>query len=390
MKVKNPYNWKDLASLSGNLMRPALVNNFFDNSPIEEKEILEIFRRISGKHNGRLMTTLRAYKGGRSEEHEYKILTTPPEKCESLQGWSNNIFNGEPFAIILNRAERWSVSVADFVANVISEISEQDSLLELNVESVIFMGNYGYSPFGIHQDYDSTKSIHIPLTTTRKSMFLWTVDEYAANAGTLRNCYEPSKLIDTGTEYNYTLGDVFFLPSDYYHIGHSPNFSLSLSIVLSHSRADECLGNIINALTCYYGQNWKSNPVMSNLSLCKTIELAKIHHENQRLSNFCLSGTIEYRNTTLKIDRNRAFSVVKPFKIKYEKNEALIIYIRGEAMKFNESSESPYTDDLVLLIEQLNAGTPTSIRGAVEIVRNLSLDATEYIFRLLIESHMIR
>ncbi|MGU3345372.1 hypothetical protein [Pseudomonas monsensis] len=389
--IKNNYapEWRRLANITSGLQEAVLIKNFFDMPPIEENEILEIFKRVSAMHNGRSMTTLRAYNSGRSEEHEYKILTSPPQPAESLVSWYKTIFKEDSSAIILNRAERWSVQIADFAAQAISEITNHRPILDLNVETVLFIGNYGFSPFGIHKDFDSIKSIHIPLLDTKKSMYLWSERDYEILTGSQQNCYDPSSLIETGIRYEYALGDLFFLPPNCYHVGYSPNFSVSLAIVLSGSNISE-ISDFNSALNAYYGKGWSSNPVALNLPLVKIIELAENFHKRRKLSNLNLAGTIDYLDDFPLVEHNKEFSIVSPFKIDYVAMEDLVLYARGRTVKFQGVPNSLYIKELALLLDVFNEGLPVSIEFASTVIRSVSVGAIVYIFELLVRAYIIR
>ncbi|WPN47860.1 hypothetical protein [Pseudomonas sp. P8_241] len=389
IKITHAPEWRRLVDVTSGLQEAALIKNFFDMPPIKENEILEIFNRISTMHNGRLMTTLRAYSSGRSEEHEYKILTSPPRPAESLVSWYKTIFKEDSSAIILNRAERWSVQIADFAAQTVSEITNHRPTPDLNVETVLFIGNYGFSPFGIHKDYDSIKSIHIPLLDTKKSMYLWSEDDYEKLTGCRRNCYDPPSLIHTGIRYEYALGDLFFLPPNCYHVGYSPNFSVSLAIVLSSSDISDTR-DFTPALNAYYGKGWSGNPVALNLPLVKIIELTENFHKRRKLSNLNLAGTIDYLDDSTLIEPNKEFSIVSPFKIDYVARDDLVLYARGKTIRFEGVPNSLYIKELALLFDALNARFSVSIESASTIIRSVSIDAIVYIFELLVRCHIIR
>ncbi|XBS71527.1 hypothetical protein ABK905_11735 [Acerihabitans sp. KWT182] len=100
-------------------------------------------------------------------------------------------------------------------------------------EVTLFMGDYGYTPFGIHLDDPFTSVVHCHFGPAVKTMTLFNIEEFHRLNGKSKNCFEPSLLIPFGKTYAIRPGDIFLLPPHYYHVGHTDGFSIGIAVAIS-------------------------------------------------------------------------------------------------------------------------------------------------------------
>lgn len=381
--------WKELHVQTAGLRQPAVLRNFFGTPPIDEMEIVQIFRRIAARHNGQLMTTLRAYQGGRREELEYRVLTSPPTQLATLQSWYDATFRGKPSALILNRAERWSADVANLAATINDALAGGDISRLHDAECVLFIGDYGFSPFGVHLDHDSTKVIHIPLASTPKTMFLWSKTEFQQATGSSEPCFAPESILRNAERYEFRVGDVFFLPADRYHVGHSASLTATLAIVLTHHNRPHHLDSLASALSARFGESWASSDTVRSLRFDELTHLAEQHHLLRRASNLGLSASIEYEAAALPHDHDLEFRVVEPFRIHHHMHGGVAVHARGTNFFVKASTNERHLQDIRTLFEVINTGEVLTVNLVTHIVRTLHSDAVAHLIDMLVRRHVV-
>ncbi|MCR6727081.1 hypothetical protein [Agrobacterium fabrum] len=385
----SPHAWQLIREASAELSAPALLPGFFAVPPIAEDEILAVFRRVCAIYDGELMSTLRVYQGGRREALEHALLAAPPNFGETLRMWHGRLAGGASTAIFLNRVERWSEAIATLAARLNYALSGGDTSNLFAVEAALLIGDYGYSPFGIHVDQGSTRVVHIPLTHVPKSLYTWPRDIYEKATGGSVPCFEPERLIPLADRHTYRAGDLFFLPASLFHIGHSPELTASLAFVLTPRIEPLPLDGAAAALANHAGTDWQEKPEARALSLDTLLTLARAHRELQWSSSFGLSAAIEYDAQALFSDFDQAFAIVPPFQILVQRGQGLAVYARGTSFALLSGLDERHADDLCTLFAVLNTGESLTLQLARHVAPSISVDALTWLIELLIARHVL-
>ncbi|MDN3578493.1 hypothetical protein QWZ03_17115 [Chitinimonas viridis] len=182
---------------------------------------------------------LRAYVNGEMfPSLERKIWKSPINTAGNFQSWFNDIFECRKSGLILNGAERWALrACAKFAAWIRPKIYEEDPL-HLGIEAVIFAGDYGFTPFGVHYDEPCASVIHFNLGPCPKDIFIFEKDALLGIPRSLQDA----------TRYTIEPGDGFVLPANYAHIGDAPEFSIDISFKLTFRSTDEIISHTIGLL----------------------------------------------------------------------------------------------------------------------------------------------
>lgn len=381
--------WDQLLARTDGLRKSAVLNGFFAAPPVDEQDVLDILRRVSSHYRGELLSTLRAYQGGRREELEHRVLSGAPAAGTTLARWFGETFQGRPSALILNRVERWSAPVANIAASLNQARSGGDPEQLLDIECVLLIGDYGYSPFGVHLDYDTTRVVHIPLTAERKTMLLWTEAEFVRATGKREPCFDVDTLLDSAERHEFGAGDVFFLSSDRYHVGYSPRLTATLAVVLTASKPASPCSQLPGALAAAFGPDWTDLDRVQQLPLKALCELERTHVMLRRLSNAGLSAELDADGPYLPTDHDQLLRLVTPFRIFYSQRFGLTVYVRGSTFALPAGTDERHLRGIRTLLDVLNTGESLSVNIATRIVRTLSADAVAYLLELLARRHAI-
>lgn len=381
--------WRRLIDASANLTTPALLPRFFPQPPIDETEVLAAFRRVCAVHDGQLMSTLRVYQGGRREDLEYALFATPPVPGDTLRTWQRRLAGASPTAIILNRAERWSAAIGTLGAQLNHGLSGGDPSKLLTVEAVLFLGDYGYSPFGVHADKDPTKVVHIPLTAAAKSLFTWPVGIFERATGGRTPCFDPEPLIPLADRHCYRGGDLFFLPATLFHVGHSPHMTATLAFVLTPRIPPLPLDGAAAALANHVGADWPDAPSARALPLDDVLAMTREHRDMQFTSSLGLSASLEYEADGSIDGVDRPFAIIAPFQIVVQRSRGLIVHVRGTSFALLPGISDMHVEELCALFAVLNTGESLTLRLARHVAPNISIGALERILSLLMARHIL-
>jgi hypothetical protein len=219
---------------SPKLMEPLSVKQAFDPSLFDDRLFFELFDGMSANPEHAISGLFRVYINGMlSPRYENEVLYTKPLFNEGFEAYLSRATGGHKFGIVINGAEHWSDTLARLAARIFPSIIEAQGVQRSTVEVTLFIGNYGYTPFGIHIDDPYTSVVHFHAGPAAKEMTLFDKEEFHRLNGTSKNCFEPQKLLNYGRTFVIEAGDVFLLPPHYYHIGNTEKFSVGIAFAVS-------------------------------------------------------------------------------------------------------------------------------------------------------------
>ncbi len=216
------------------LMDPLLIERAFDPRLFDDRLFLELFEGMSADPERAISGLFRVYIDGMlSPQYENEVLYAKPLPGESFEAYVSRATGGRKFGIVVNGAEQWSDALARLAARVFAPVVEAQGEARSTVEVTLFIGNYGYTPFGIHIDDPYTSVVHFHAGPTTKEMTLFGIEEFHRLNGPRKNCFQPESLIPQGRTFAIAPGDVFLLPPHYYHIGSTEGFSIGVAFAVS-------------------------------------------------------------------------------------------------------------------------------------------------------------
>lgn len=226
--------WQNLENASQAFFEPVLCSNTFaEQVSFTENDALILFRNLSLDSPRLVQSALRVFlNGGISYAAEDKLYETPPQKNEDFFQWLKSVLGTEKFGIILNKAERWNNQLLIKMINILQPILGKLPPENFSYELAVFIGNYGYTPFGVHLDDSNIRVIHFQVSGHKK-MLLWDKSQFEALEKKNRDqFFDISKLPPPKHTYTIKPGNIFFLPSNYYHIGFTEELTLDIALVI--------------------------------------------------------------------------------------------------------------------------------------------------------------
>lgn len=219
---------------SPRLMEPLLFKHSFDPKLFDDRLFLELFECISTDAERAIGGLFRVYIDGMlSPQYENEVLYTRPLPGEGFEAYVCRVTDGRKFGIVVNGVEQWSDTLARLAARLFAPVVEAQGAARSTIEVTLFIGNYGYTPFGVHIDDPYTSVVHLHAGPSTKEMTLFGIEEFHRLNGATKNCFQPQKLIPHGRTFAIESGDMFLLPPHYYHIGNTEGFSIGLAFALS-------------------------------------------------------------------------------------------------------------------------------------------------------------
>jgi hypothetical protein len=239
------FNASILAAQSNGLrddvVFPGLANGF-----VSAADVGVALRSLAAAHprRQRVRTMTNGKIDHALEEH---ILRHPPEPGQDLASWRAGIAASN-ICIVLNNIELHCPQLVAHVAPVMAALAAAGHVPAGGVDITTFIGDYGYTPFGIHRDEDTTAIVHFHVGPGDKTLWTWTRAGYRAAAGTDAFTPVPEPLLLTGRAFTLRPGDMMAMNGDGYHIGHSASLSATLGLRLLKLPAQDYIARAIAAM----------------------------------------------------------------------------------------------------------------------------------------------
>lgn len=219
---------------SPRLVEPLLVKNAFNPDVFGDALLFELFEGMSAQAERAIGGLFRVYIDGMlSPRYENEVLFNMPRAHEGFEEFLNRVTDGRKFGVVINGAEQWSDALARLAARVFAPLVEAQGASRSTIEVTLFIGNYGYTPFGIHIDDPYTSVVHFHLGPGSKAMTLFDKANFHRINGQRKNCFEPERLISHGRTFDIAPGDAFLLPPHWYHVGNTNCFSIGVACAVS-------------------------------------------------------------------------------------------------------------------------------------------------------------
>ena len=224
----NTNSWKTFFEDANMLKKPAQANQLISAREIEEVKLLlvNVLEGFLAKED--LHVGLKVYVNHElRNDFIEKMAAYPPNVELSFEDWSKHIFGDQKFGVILIGLEEYSNSFTEKAAIIVRPLLEIAGLPLDGLSFLFFMGNYGYTPFGIHKESTGEDGILFHLGPEHKEFFTWDDPKYNAIQHNSEVFHNVSEMLAEGQRYDLKPGDAMFIPHYAYHIGNTPKFSLS-------------------------------------------------------------------------------------------------------------------------------------------------------------------
>ncbi|MFL1897063.1 hypothetical protein ACJRPK_15270 [Aquimarina sp. 2-A2] len=182
--------------------------------------------------------------GEKRDSYKQKIINTPVINND-FETWTKEIFGDKKFGIILNGGQEYSDKAKRKIMSYVEPLlKERIPFGGMNCS--IFLGNYGFTPIGIHNDHKGSFVLHFHLGPGKKTMYMWEQENYRRNFQERENQTDNIEDLIPFADYSYEFGegDVFFMPWHYYHIGKSDEFSIGITLWFNYTTVDGVLNGV--------------------------------------------------------------------------------------------------------------------------------------------------
>lgn len=380
------------------------------------KTIREVSRVKTNKYGFRVFVDGKALKG---KELEKDIFPNTPEPGEDLESWGARLYPGKKFGMIINTGEKFCNELAQRLSVYIMPLLKKSGIPMNGLHSTIFVGNYGLTPLGIHQDHMGANVIHFHLGAGKKTMYTWNEQFYKELlAGRNQKEVPIEELLPHANEFNFGTGDVYFMPWDQFHIGRSHDFSIGVTVWFDNHIRKQVLDNLLNSFRIQYlnmedstvtipekqlddlqgytdvAAMFKIEPHLAGKTFPQFLKLVYEEYmfslfSNQGWSSRPLSLTQEnnYDENNYSWLAGKSVKLAYPFTI-YYKHLADInkvqIFARGSKIEFN------YHQEIIDLLDKLNEGENCNVALLTgQVFKQLPDEVALYILSLLVNNRSI-
>ncbi|MEY8759607.1 hypothetical protein [Chryseobacterium tongliaoense] len=245
----NKEFWESFIATNKNFTQTCVIKDVISEDLIKKLKdavvngLISRFKTVD--HDGFRLYFPSQGKGKENSDFIDELYKNPPFENEEIIEYCNRVFK-EKFGLIVNFLERHS----DFISKELRLITEP--LLEIigipatGVDVTVFIGNYGWTPLGIHQDHKGENVLHFHLGPGEKTMYIWDQEKYKDLTGTKHNNFDIEPLLEHAERYDFGAGDLFYMPWDKFHIGKSDDLSVGVTFWFNNPSKIKFFDRVLN------------------------------------------------------------------------------------------------------------------------------------------------
>lgn len=376
--------WVDFLDHTNIMTRPLKINNVLDRGTINN--LYEIIPAII--RNSILTNKFRAYCDGTRYSND-SITKELPYSAESIDQWIGRIFTNRRFGMIINQCEQLSDLLSQELLSYLAPLKNVMGSPLLGYNITIFLGNYGFTPLGIHQDGPGNNVLHLHLGPHEKIMYNWEPNELTAKE---MQSLDIEKLKPLAVSYEINSGDLYYMPWDMFHIGYTDKFSIGITLWFNNPTKSSYISNLFSRFLVenlqesdlilpFYKERPNESENAVTKSLCTVSDgiqvdtfesiLVELHNmEQKRIESngrWYSNSLIDNSAILAKDDLNKVIKLVSPYKIMYSiKGDQLVLFMRGHTISLSKNEE------IVEIIELLNRNEPITLKDIVANCKTLT------------------
>jgi hypothetical protein len=225
--------WEDFLSDTGQMTSTRVFPDAFDHMERTrlKEQLMDTIRKIYRVKKNNYM--FRCYVDGVEQSQQYVVghfAACCPLPDESLEEWTARTLEPEKIALIFNYCEFYSDEITQQLSLYIQPLLDRIGIPVNGIHTTVFIGNYKFTPLGIHQDIPGANVIHLHLGPGKKTMYTWEPDLYRQLTGGKGNNQDIEPLLPVSSVFEIEAGDVYFMPWSKYHVGSSDELSAAITI----------------------------------------------------------------------------------------------------------------------------------------------------------------
>ena len=230
---------EQLKFYSSNYSKPGLVKDACAGF-LSETDIVHALRSIA---NTETVTSpyFRVMKdNGTQLDLAQKLIQHPPQESEGISRWLSTLFPGEDVCIVINQLHRFITDLNQRLEYLYQPIKQCFTHSKVLLQPALILGDYNYTPLGIHEDGEGISVIHFHLGPAPKHMSFWPRALLAELTGSTDRFFDSNprqqhnyqSLIPHANSWTINAGDAFYIPANIPHIGHASGYSASFLIII--------------------------------------------------------------------------------------------------------------------------------------------------------------
>lgn len=364
--------WQSFLEKSKNLKKAIYLPKILSEDDLKRYHLLvsDIICDISAQRSSEYGFRLWIDKESESNESIAQVIyDNPPHRGELVENWANRNFLDKKFCLVINRAEHFNDSFAQQIAKLVDPLLEVIGVPPNGLTTTIFIGNYGYTPFGIHKDSQGEFPVNLHLGPGQKIMYNWNQGD--SNSFQNNICENLDEYIKTSKKYHLTSGDFYFMPWDIYHLGYTQKFSVSVTIWFNYHNVRRIVKKLFSHIltdeisvkdNTQIGEIGERDPDIFFNKLTEKIKIDSddlsltelLRKVNKRRSlSFLSNGGFSTKPIELKsnnIFKRKKIGAVSPFKLEVtSERRACIVYARGYPITLADVSITDIEDIISLI-----------------------------------------
>jgi hypothetical protein len=254
--------WNSFLTKTNNRVNTTVIKDAInsDDRNLLSSEILHVISELC-----RLRTNKYGYRVYREDELvkgealNY-IFDNPPLQNEDVEEYAARVFKDENFGMIINGCEKFSDPLSKKLLSLIRPLLEIVGIPMVGLSVHTFVGNYGYTPLGIHKDNPGENVIHFHLGPGAKTMYNWSDEAYKEHDGVRRNKEKKYEELTPFAEvYEFGAGDIYFMPWNKFHLGKTDGLSIGVTVWFNNPPKNKLFDKIFSSLTKQYMVDDPSN-----------------------------------------------------------------------------------------------------------------------------------
>lgn len=332
-------------------------------------------------------------------------------ETEDIEAYCSRVF-GEKFGIITNYGEKHSEILAEHILRTVQPLFDIIGIPPWGLELTTFIGNYGWTPLGIHTDNRGENVLHYHLGPGNKKMYVWDEEVYEKEGKGVSNNKNVEPLLPHAKEFEFGTGDLYYMPWNKHHIGYSGEFSVGVTLWFNNPTRYDFSKLMIETIQNLFLKNDQSiiesqiDYVTNENTFLDFINTLNVDREtlDAPLEDFlkhtyneykkCLISNGGWQNIPLshhkKIESTKEYfpdletkrvRTNNLYKINTEQTgDRLVIYVRGTRLSFK------YFDELQEIIDMLNGGESIAVIDMINRFDRLPKDVVLYFLKVLINN----
>ena len=245
--------WRDFLKTNNDFTETCVIKDAISSEMLNELNlgIMEVLsNRLSMKdiNNG-----FRIYIEGKEQDDDYlkKICETPPLNSDNIKSYTDKIFD-KKFGFIINSGERHSDYISHNILKAVKPLIDLKGIPPLGIEITIFIGNYGWTPLGIHQDHRGENVIHFHLGPGGKKMYIWDEEKYKELTNLKHNNTDIEPLLPHAKEFIFGTSDLYYMPWNKFHVGYSDELSVGITLWFNNPSKYKYFNRIIESFVTQF------------------------------------------------------------------------------------------------------------------------------------------